>query len=115
MIRIDIIVSSADKIQKAFQKLSNLKQLQFIQVKGTFTANKQEIEVYFVFSKRITCKCSIRVRSYTVNEDQNDFLYKLAHASNFEKFKNYLVDRLCKLTASKQIYMPNFNPEKWTE
>lgn len=69
MIRIDIIVSSADKIQKAFQKLSNLKQLQFIQVKGTFTANKQEIEVYFVFSKRITCKCSIRVRSYTVNED----------------------------------------------
>lgn len=71
--------------------------------------------MYFLFSKRITCKCSIRVKSYTINEDQNDFLYKLAYASNFVKFKNYMIDRLSKLSANKQIYMPNLNPEKWTE
>ena len=69
MMTIDNIVSSPDKIQPPQHNQYQLKQLQFIQVKGTFTANKQEIEVYFVFSKRITCKCSIRVRSYTVNED----------------------------------------------
>ena len=55
------------------------------------------------------------MKSYRINEEQNDFLYKLAHAAHFVQFKNYIVDRLCKLSANKQIYMPNLNPEKFAE
>jgi hypothetical protein len=62
-------VGSADKIKSVFEGICALKQLQLAKIKSEFSSNKKEVEIYFIFSKKITIKCVIKMLQYTIHQE----------------------------------------------
>lgn len=69
-LQFDIMVGSPDRIKTIFESICALKQLQLVKIKPEFTKTKKEVEIFYVFSKKITVKMVIKMLSYTIHEEQ---------------------------------------------
>ena len=76
-LQFDIMVGSPDRIKSIFEQISSLKQLQLAKIKPEFSKSKKQVEIHYVFSKKITVKSTIKMLSFTVHEEQQALLKKL--------------------------------------
>lgn len=100
---------------EAFQSIKKLKQLKIVNVLPEFSQTNAKVTFYAIFSSKMNCKFEILLNTYNINQEQNKFLSKLAKAENVRQFQSIVNEKLCEVSADKNIYMPFFNQQKWQE